>query len=57
MLKEQKGMRLRSMALPNNLGSLDNVTQVARLGVSVATSGDGHDLPKIADAASDASFL
>jgi enamine deaminase RidA (YjgF/YER057c/UK114 family) len=36
-----------------HLGSLDKVTRVVRLGVSVATSGDGHDLPKIADAASD----
>lgn len=36
-----------------HLGSLDKVTRVVRLGVSVATSGDGRDLPKIADAASD----
>ena len=36
-----------------HLGSLDRVTRVVRLGVSVATSGDGLDLPKIADAASD----
>jgi len=36
-----------------HLGSLDHVTRVVRLGVSVATSGDGRDLPKIADAASD----
>jgi enamine deaminase RidA (YjgF/YER057c/UK114 family) len=36
-----------------HLGSLDRVTRVVRLGVSVATSGDGRDLPKIADAASD----
>jgi enamine deaminase RidA (YjgF/YER057c/UK114 family) len=35
-----------------HLGSLDRVTRVVRLGVSVATSGDGRDLPKIADAAS-----
>jgi enamine deaminase RidA (YjgF/YER057c/UK114 family) len=35
-----------------HLGSLDKVTRVVRLGVSVATSGDGRDLPKIADAAS-----
>lgn len=35
------------------LGSLDKVTRIVRLGVSVATSGDGRDLPKIADAASD----
>jgi enamine deaminase RidA (YjgF/YER057c/UK114 family) len=35
------------------LGSLDKVTQVVRLGVSVATSGDVRDQPKIADAASE----
>jgi enamine deaminase RidA (YjgF/YER057c/UK114 family) len=36
-----------------HLGSLDKVTRVVRLGVSVATSGDVHDQPKIADAASE----
>jgi len=35
------------------LGSLDRVARVVRLGVSVATSGDVRDQPKIADAASD----
>jgi enamine deaminase RidA (YjgF/YER057c/UK114 family) len=35
------------------LGSLDKITRVVRLGVSVATSGDGRDLPKIADGASE----
>jgi enamine deaminase RidA (YjgF/YER057c/UK114 family) len=35
-----------------HLGSLDKVTRVVRLGVSVATSGDVRDQPKIADAAS-----
>jgi enamine deaminase RidA (YjgF/YER057c/UK114 family) len=35
------------------LGSLDNVTRVIRLGVSVATSGDVRDQPKVADAASE----
>jgi len=35
-----------------HLGSLDKVTRVVRLGVYVATSGDGRDLPKIADGAS-----
>jgi enamine deaminase RidA (YjgF/YER057c/UK114 family) len=34
-----------------HLGSLDNVTQVVRLGVLVATSGDVRDQPKVADAA------
>ena len=36
-----------------HLGSLDRVTRVVRLGVSVATSGDVPNLPKIADAASE----
>jgi enamine deaminase RidA (YjgF/YER057c/UK114 family) len=35
-----------------HLESLDKVTRVVRLGVSVATSGDVRDQPKIADAAS-----
>ena len=35
------------------LGSLDKVRRVVRLGVSVATSGDVRDQPKVADAASD----
>ncbi len=35
------------------LGSLDNVTRIVRLGVSVATSGDVGDQPKVADAASE----
>jgi len=35
------------------LGSLDKVTRVVRLGVSVATSGDVRDQPRVADAASD----
>jgi enamine deaminase RidA (YjgF/YER057c/UK114 family) len=36
-----------------HLGSLVKVTRVVRLGVSVATSGDVRDQPKVADAASD----
>jgi enamine deaminase RidA (YjgF/YER057c/UK114 family) len=36
-----------------HLGSLDNVTRIVRLGVSIATSGDIRDQPKIADAASE----
>src|SRR5256714_7555103 len=36
-----------------HLGSLDKVTRIVRLGVSVATSGDVRDQPKAADAASD----
>jgi len=35
------------------LGSLDRVTRIVRLGVSVATSADGRELPKVADGASD----
>jgi enamine deaminase RidA (YjgF/YER057c/UK114 family) len=36
-----------------HLGSLDKVTRIVRLGVSVATSGDVRDQPKVADGASD----
>jgi enamine deaminase RidA (YjgF/YER057c/UK114 family) len=36
-----------------HLGSLDRVTRVVRLGVSVATSGDVRDQPRIADGASE----
>jgi len=36
-----------------HLGSLDRVTRIVRLGVSVATSGDIRDQPKVADAASE----
>ena len=34
------------------LGSLDKVTRIVRLGVSVATVGDVRDHPKVADGAS-----
>ncbi len=36
-----------------HLGSLDNVTRVVRLGVSVATAGDVREQPQVADAASE----
>ena len=36
-----------------HLGSLDKVTRVVRLGVSVATSGDVRDQAKVADGASE----
>jgi Putative translation initiation inhibitor, yjgF family len=36
-----------------HLGSLDKVTRVVRLGVSVATLGDVRNQPKVADAASE----
>jgi enamine deaminase RidA (YjgF/YER057c/UK114 family) len=35
------------------LGSLDKVTRIVRLGVSIATSGDVRDQPKVADGASE----
>jgi len=35
-----------------HLGSLNNVTRIVRLGVSVATSGDVREQPKVADGAS-----
>jgi enamine deaminase RidA (YjgF/YER057c/UK114 family) len=35
-----------------HLGSLNRVTRVVRLGVSVATVGDIRDQPRVADAAS-----
>jgi enamine deaminase RidA (YjgF/YER057c/UK114 family) len=36
-----------------HLGSLDKVTRIVRLGVSVATSRDVRDQPKVADGASE----
>ena len=36
-----------------HLGSLDKVTRMVRLGVSVATAGDVRDHPKVADGASE----
>jgi enamine deaminase RidA (YjgF/YER057c/UK114 family) len=36
-----------------HLRSLDKVTRIVRLGVSVATSGDVRDHPKVADGASE----
>jgi len=36
-----------------HLGSLDRVTRIVRLGVSVATVGDVRDQPKVADGASE----
>jgi enamine deaminase RidA (YjgF/YER057c/UK114 family) len=36
-----------------HLGSLDRVTRIVRLGVSLATSGDFRDQPKVADGASE----
>jgi enamine deaminase RidA (YjgF/YER057c/UK114 family) len=36
-----------------HLGSLDRITRIVRLGVSVATVGDVRDQPKVADGASE----
>src|SRR5207247_9633010 len=36
-----------------HLGSLDKVMRIVRLGVSIATSGDVRDQPKVADGASE----
>jgi enamine deaminase RidA (YjgF/YER057c/UK114 family) len=36
-----------------HLGSLDRVTRIVKLGVSVATSGDFREHPKVADGASE----
>ena len=36
-----------------HLGSLDRISRVARIGVYIAAAGDGRDLVKIADAASE----
>ena len=36
-----------------HLGSLDKVKRIVRLGVSIATSGDFRDHPKVADGASE----
>ncbi len=36
-----------------HMGSLDKVTRVVRLSISVATVGDFRDHPKVADAASE----
>ncbi|HET7109159.1 MAG TPA: RidA family protein [Candidatus Acidoferrum sp.] len=45
---------LNSLAVAReHLGSLDRVKRVVRLGVSIATSGDVREHPKIADGASD----
>jgi enamine deaminase RidA (YjgF/YER057c/UK114 family) len=37
----------------HHLGSLDKVTRIVRLGVSIATVGDVRDQPKVADGASE----
>ena len=59
-LDVQAGREAAKLAALNVLGvarqhlrSLDRVTRIVRLGVSVATSGDVRDQPKVADAASE----
>src|ERR1700730_9531617 len=59
-LNVEAGRRAAHLAALNGLavarkylGSLDKVARIVRLGVSVATSGDGRELPKVADGASD----
>ena len=53
----RKAARLAALNLlavaRKHLCSLDKVTRIVRLGVSVATSGDVRDQPKVADAASE----
>ena len=45
---------LNALALAkDHLGSLDRVTRVVRLGVSLATTGEFREHPKVADAASE----
>ena len=45
---------LNAMAVAReHLGSLDRVTRIVRIGVMVATSGDRHEQPKVADGASE----
>jgi enamine deaminase RidA (YjgF/YER057c/UK114 family) len=53
----QKAARLAAInglaVARQHLGSLDRVTRIVRLGVSMATSGDVRDQPKVADGASE----
>jgi len=53
----RKAARLAAMnglaVARQHLGSLDKVTRVVRLGVSVATSGDAREQPRVADGASE----
>ena len=59
-LDVEKGRQAARLAAVNalavarqHLGSLDKVTRIVRLGVSIATSGDVRDHPKVADGASE----
>jgi len=44
---------MASLVARQHLGTLDKVKRIVRLGVSVATSGDVRDQPKVADGASE----
>jgi enamine deaminase RidA (YjgF/YER057c/UK114 family) len=46
-------LNVLAVARQHHLGTLDKVARIVRLGVSVATSGDVRDQPKVADAASE----
>jgi enamine deaminase RidA (YjgF/YER057c/UK114 family) len=48
-----KGIGAAIAVARQHLGSLDKVTRIVRLGVSVATLGDVRDQPKVADGASE----
>ena len=53
-LSVEEGRALSALAaVRENLGSLDKVTGVAKLGVYIATAGDFRDHPKVADGASE----
>ncbi|MGB6399752.1 MAG: RidA family protein, partial [Bradyrhizobium sp.] len=53
----QKAARLAALnglaVARQHLGSLDRIARIVRLGVSMATSGDVRDQPKVADGASE----
>jgi enamine deaminase RidA (YjgF/YER057c/UK114 family) len=56
-VEARKAARLAALnvlaVVREHLGSLDRVTRVVRLGVSIATQGDVRDHPKVADGASE----
>jgi enamine deaminase RidA (YjgF/YER057c/UK114 family) len=52
--KAARAAALNALAVARQaLGTLDRVTRVVRLGVSIATEGDVRDQPRVADAASE----
>ncbi len=53
-VQEGRQAALNALAVARqHLGSLDRVTRIVRLGVSVATVGDVREQPKVADGASE----